>query len=503
MRKRNPSASQALPHRVPESPGTSRAGGDACESSSEGSRVEGDEVAPTHGDFPGIDPDSPVPADPPKAMSVDGLLRAFQQMQIDDLDPDSSAKDESPLPFGRTDVMAGTARGEVTPSAVDRIAAAIECATCGEREVTWSQTASRCRCDGCGALSKGDLADLARQVGSQASPSCPGDQVAVQLFQLNDVIARAASLDGLEADVRERTKQSLAKLVRSGETRPLSRLSRTWSAQLDDLAAKHPNFAEVIEQNVRPAMAIRAAGGFARQAPVLLLGEPGVGKSHFAGALGKCLQVPVLKIDIATAQNASALAGSSTFWSNSAPGELLRSLAYGTASSHSTADLVVFADEVDKAGAGLTYDPLGPLYSLLEVESARNFTDESLPGIRLDASHLRWILACNSIDGIPGPIRSRVQIFDIDPPSPEEKRAMFERIFAGLVTAARLAEFETRLPQDVLGEVASIGLREFKTVANTAIGRALLAGRRMVEVADFRSPGNSLSSSRRTKIGFV
>ncbi|SFN56898.1 ATP-dependent Lon protease [Variovorax sp. OV329] len=326
----------------------------------------------------------------------------------------------------------------------------------------------------------------------------------VQLFELRDVISRVQLLEERDKDVRERMRDTLFRLTMSGEWRPLGSTQTSWRAAMDDLVEQHPNFSQCIDENLRPAMAIRAAGGRASPPPILLLGKPGVGKSHFASALGRCLGVPALKVDMASAQSGSTLAGSSTFWSNSAPGMLFETLAFGVEGLPACADPVVFLDEVDKAGGDQRYSPLGPLYSLLEAGSARKFTDEALLGLPLDASYVRWILAANSTESIPAPLLSRVQIFEIEEPTPAERRELLRRIFAGVVGDVSLGGFELTVPHAVLDAHVGTGLRTFKRLSLAAIGRALEAGCTAVREEHFTSseqlPG---VAHGRFRIGFL
>ena len=67
------------------------------------------------------------------------------------------------------------------------------------------------------------------------------------------------------------------------------------------------------------------------------------------------------------------------------------------------ANPVLVVDEVDKPMAHGGEDPFRPLYGLLEPASARRPVDEFL-SFPLDASHVSWILAGNSVDPLPEPI---------------------------------------------------------------------------------------------------
>ena len=83
---------------------------------------------------------------------------------------------------------------------------------------------------------------------------------------------------------------------------------------------------------------------------------------------------------------------------------------------------VFLVDELDKAATDAPYDPIAPLYQLLKQRTAAVFRDESIPELAIDTSHINWILAANDIDRIPAPIRSRLHVIDVPPPTPAQTR---------------------------------------------------------------------------------
>ena len=393
---------------------------------------------------------------------------------------------------------------QAASTVLQKFAAELRCMRCGHKGARPLGIAGRHRCIACEALCAGALAEFAARIERYGCVLPAGDTKGkIKLFELRDVISRVQSLDEREKDVRDRMRDTLFRLTMSGEWRPLGSTQSSWRSAMDDLVELHPNFARCIDESLRPTVAIQAAGGQACPAPMLLLGKPGVGKSHFASALGKCLGVPTLKVDMASAQSGSTLSGSSTFWSNSAPGMLFETLAFGAEGLPACADPIVFLDEVDKASGDQRYSPLGPLYSLLEARSASQFIDEALPGLPMDASHVRWVLAANSIESLPAPLLSRVQVFEIEEPTPAARRELMRRIFASVVGDTSLEAFQSTVPNAVLDAHVATSLRAFKRFSLAAIGRALEAGCSAVREEHFAPSEVSGRSLGRPKIGFL
>lgn len=213
----------------------------------------------------------------------------------------------------------------------------------------------------------------------------------VQIFSAADLNAAAENVDSSSSDehAKLRLKLTLRRLLELGTDRPMAVQGSDWSEKLDELRDCFPNFLPMIDEVLEPSMSIEAAGGHTRPAPVLLVGPPGVGKSYFAGSVASVLQTSMFKVDMASATTGAAIEGLSVHFGNSSPGELFKVLAFGRGGVAAKANPLGFLDELDKVSADLRYDPLAPLYTLLEVESARNFEDQSLPGIRFDASYVR------------------------------------------------------------------------------------------------------------------
>lgn len=443
----------------------------------------------------------------PELSNADQMLEQSTVKELDDLRRAAERARGRRLSPDLAGNMAVKSEGQsqATSTVLQKFASEMRCMRCGHKGAMPLGIAGRHRCIACEALCAGALAEFAARVERYGCVLPDGDTKGkVKLFELRDVISRVQSLDEREKDVRDRLRDTLFRLTMSGEWRPLGSNRTSWRAAMDDLAELHPNFVRCIDESLRPTVAIRAAGGLACPAPMLLLGKPGVGKSHFASALGKCLCVPTLKVDMASAQSGSTLSGSSAFWSNSAPGMLFETLAFGAEGLPACADPVVFLDEIDKVGGDQRYNPLGPLYSLLEAGSARQFIDEALPGLPLDASHVRWVLAANSIETIPAPLLSRVQVFEIEEPTPVARRELMRRIFASVVSDASLEDFETAVPEAVLDAHVATGLRAFKRFSLAAIGRALESGCSAVRVEHFSSPEALFGSALgRSRIGFL
>ena len=308
-----------------------------------------------------------------------------------------------------------------------------------------------------------------------------------------------------DSDGRTRVRQALAKVVQSGGRRQVIQPPNLESEAVRRLQHDFPNFKHVLRQAVLPHIALTLANADSRLAPLLLVGPPGVGKSMFAYALAEVLakrdgvDAPSsVTIDVAAATNGSSITGLSSHWSNAQAGQVFNLLAMGPAGGEAAANGVVILDEVDKAMEG-RYSTLAGLYTLLEENTARRFEDQSLQGLVVDASHLRWVLLANDIDGIPAPILSRTLVFTIRPPTAQELVDVTRRIARDVVERLGIA-FNTRLPPEVESAASDMSPREVKIRLQACIGLAVMNGRKSILGEDWFGVGDH---KPRRRMGFV
>ena len=216
-------------------------------------------------------------------------------------------------------------------------------------------------------------------------------------------------------------KRVTTALVRSGPYRKYT-FEQSALEKLSELRSTTPNFNLVTDCLIDAVYLAMISARPIRITPFLLLGESGVGKSHYTAELSKCLGVPTTRVAVDNLQVGAGLAGSSFIYVNSQPGAVFKVL-----SQQNHISPLVILDELDKAEVSYYGDPLNPLHNLLEPISAREFRDESIP-MSIDASHVIWIATANSLARIPPTIISRFEVFEIPIQSQETKEAILRVI---------------------------------------------------------------------------
>jgi ATP-dependent Lon protease len=264
---------------------------------------------------------------------------------------------------------------------------------------------------------------------------------------------------------------------------------------MEHLYDELPNFHDVLDDLKRQLALTQDSGDALEITPMLLLGPPGVGKTHFARMVAALLGTGMGFVSMSSLTAGWVLSGASSQWKGARPGKVFETLVDGP-----YANPVMVIDEIDKARTEHAYDPLGALYSLLEHDTAADFTDE-FAEVPIDASQVIWIATANDERAIPEPILNRVNIYEVQAPDRDAARAIALRLYARLREGHHWGrQFPPEPSPEVLERLGDLAPREMRRAWMAAFGNARLAGRTSIEAADLSCAG---LAPRRGLIGFV
>ena len=254
-----------------------------------------------------------------------------------------------------------------------------------------------------------------------------------------------------------------------------------------------PNFTDALDDVKRHVALAQDSSDGLEVTPMLLLGPPGIGKTHFARQLADLLGTGMNLVPMSSMTAGWLLSGASSQWKGAKPGKVFEALVDGQ-----YANPVIVVDEVDKAATDAQYDPLGALYGLLEHDTAGAFVDE-FAEIAVDASQVIWIMTANDDRCIPEPILNRMNVFEIEPPSPAQARHIARNLYRSIrCDHAWGRRFGEEPADDVLDLLAELAPREMRRALMTAFGNARLAQRDALTPEDLPRTG-----AGRQRIGFV
>ncbi|RJG09434.1 AAA family ATPase [Massilia cavernae] len=306
------------------------------------------------------------------------------------------------------------------------------------------------------------------------------------VYDLNDVQGALERSKGRSPELDAFYERMLDKGAERFVTTPSS------SGALTPLMDECPNFGEVVADLRRYVALANAGDAGINVMPILLLGDPGVGKTHFAKRLARAMATECELISMNALSAGFVITGSSASWKGAKCGKVAERLVRGQ-----YANPVVVLDEVEKATGSSQSDPLAALYQLLEPETSRAFRDEFID-VEIDASQIFWVLTANSTEGIPSPLLNRMAVYDVPAPTREQAAGIAQRIYAGLLAELGLSKFGPELSQGVLDKLAGVSPRDMRKTLLDGLGYAAAEGRDEVAVADIRFRGGAAKG----RIGF-
>lgn len=262
--------------------------------------------------------------------------------------------------------------------------------------------------------------------------------------------------------------------------------------EMDELFEELPNFTEVLEDIRRHLALCVDTDDSVELPPMLLLGDPGIGKTHFARKLAELLGTGYGFVPMSSLTAGWVLSGASSQWKNAKPGKVFDTFLNGE-----YANPVLLVDEIDKASADGQYDPLGPLYELLEVNTATRFVDE-FAEVPIDASGAVWLATANEAGRIPEPLLSRLTVYEIEPPDAEGAARIAANIYGEIRGAHDWGrQFPEQLSAGALERLAALPPREMRRALHSAFGKAKIDGRHEVGADDIQD-----ARLKKGRIGF-
>jgi len=297
-----------------------------------------------------------------------------------------------------------------------------------------------------------------------------------------DVAEVDRALQELSASANDALKSTYEKMIKAGGTRLTVKPSGI--PAMESLYDELPNFAEVLD-DVKKHIALCASSNDCMELPpILLLGEPGIGKTYFGRRLSQLLSTGFGLCSMSSMTAGWVISGASSQWKNAKPGKVFETILNGT-----YANPVVMVDELDKAGGGNQYDPLGALYMLLERDTAAEFVDEFVV----------WIATANEESRIPDPILNRMNVYEVGSPDRDGSGRIAQAIYGEIRGSHDWGkDFPEGLAQDVQERFAELSPREMRRAIMNAFGNAKLAGRDEIDVSDI----GEARSPKRQRIGF-
>jgi ATP-dependent Lon protease len=306
-----------------------------------------------------------------------------------------------------------------------------------------------------------------------------------------EISAVEKALQELPQSANEALRTLYEKMLRIGGQRFAVKPSAL--PEMDTLFEELPNFGAVLEHIRRQLALCVDTNDDVELPPILLLGDAGIGKTHFARRISQLLGTGYGFVPMSSLTAGWVLSGASSQWKNAKPGKVFETFLNGD-----YANPVMVVDELDKASADGQYDPLGALYELLETQTAMRFTDE-FAEIPIDASSAVWFATANDASRIPDPLLNRMNVYEIDPPDAEGSARIARSLYREIRESH---DWGRRFPEapsgSVLEKLALLTPREMRRAVQAAFGNAKVSGRDELKPEDV----DIQRGGRKSRIGF-